>query len=254
MSRKRAKKKKRAIPLLPNLVTTMSLFLGFYSISFSLKADFYMAAVMILLAGFVDGLDGRVARATNTVSAFGKEYDSLSDLVSFGVAPAILVYLWQLDPFGRVGFLASFLFVASGALRLARFNSDVSENMVTFTGLPIPVAAASIASVVLLEGVIGVIPGIPMLVAVYVLSYMMVSNISYPSFKHITYIKAHPFQLLVAGVLLLVVVASAPEVMIFVMVMVFVVGGALWSLVVYLRGRLRHLGQEKKDKKDEAIT
>ncbi|HOO46073.1 MAG TPA: CDP-diacylglycerol--serine O-phosphatidyltransferase, partial [Deltaproteobacteria bacterium] len=117
-------KPKRSVPFLPNFITTMSLFCGFYSIMFSLKGNFYMAAILILIAGFIDGIDGRVARATNSTSEFGKEYDSLSDVVAFGVSPAILAYLWQLNQYGRFGFIASFLFVACGALRLARFNSD----------------------------------------------------------------------------------------------------------------------------------
>jgi CDP-diacylglycerol---serine O-phosphatidyltransferase len=136
-------KKKRSVPFLPNFITTMSLFCGFYSISFSLKGNFYMAAVLILIAGIIDGLDGRVARATNSTSAFGKEYDSLSDLVAFGVSPAIMAFLWQVNQFGRLGFIAAFLFVACGALRLARFNTDDSNDGSNFTGLPIPMTWSS---------------------------------------------------------------------------------------------------------------
>jgi len=234
MSRKQGKRK-RTVPFLPNFITTMSLFCGFYSISFSLKGNYYMAAVLILIAGFIDGVDGRVARMTNSTSEFGKEYDSLSDVIAFGVSPAIMAYLWQLNQYGRFGFIACFLFVACGALRLARFNTDTSHNLTTFTGLPIPIAAAAVTSVVLLSKVVGPIPSIAVLGGMYILSFMMVSNIRFPSFKHISYIKAHPFQLLVAGVLLLMVVALAPEIMIFVLCMIFIIGGTLWNALQFVR-------------------
>ena len=232
-------KRKRTVPFLPNFITTMSLFCGFYSISFSLKGNYYMAAVLILIAGFIDGIDGRVARMANSVSEFGKEYDSLSDVIAFGVSPAIMAYLWQLNQYGRFGFIACFLFVACGALRLARFNTDTSHNLTTFTGLPIPIAAAAVTSVVLLSKVVGSIPSLALLGGMYILSFMMVSTIRFPSFKHISYIKAHPFQLLVAGVLLLMVVALAPEIMIFVLAMTFIVGGTLWNALQSVRAYFR---------------
>jgi len=234
-------KRKRSVPFLPNFITTMSLFCGFYSIMFSLKADFHKAAIFIIIAAFIDGLDGRVARMTNTTSEFGKQYDSLSDLVAFGVAPAIMVYLWQLNTFGRLGFIATFLFVACGALRLARFNVDTSGSMTNFTGLPIPIAAAGVTCTYLLTeeitsmmGVTMTVAPVTILIGVYVLSFLMVSNIPYPSFKHVNYIKAHPFQLLVAGVLLLGAIALRPEIMLFAIAMAFIVGGALWSGVMYV--------------------
>jgi CDP-diacylglycerol--serine O-phosphatidyltransferase len=225
-------KVRRSMPFLPNFVTTIGLFSGFYSMLFSLKGNFYWAAVMILCAGFIDAIDGRIARATNSTSAFGKEYDSLSDVIAFGVAPAIMLYLWTLKAYGKLGFLACFLFVACGALRLARFNTDTTGDTSKFTGLPIPVAAATVASVVLLSDVVGQIPEVPVLAGVYFLSFLMVSTIKYPSFKHITYIKAHPFQLLVAGLLLLVVIASAPEVMAFILTMTFVFGSILLNIIM----------------------
>jgi CDP-diacylglycerol--serine O-phosphatidyltransferase len=238
-------KRKRAVPFLPNFITTMSLFCGFYSLMFSLKGNYYMAAIFILISAFIDGIDGRVARMTNSTSEFGKEYDSLSDLVAFGVAPAIMVYLWQLNSYGRLGFIASFLFVACGALRLARFNIDTTGGMTHFTGLPIPIAAAAIASTYLITSVAGSFPSLSILIGVYILSFLMVSSIPYPSFKHISYIKAHPFQLLVAGVLLLVVVALAPDYMFFILAMTFIVGGAAWSGIVYVFSARR----EKKEVK-----
>jgi len=231
---------KPKVPFLPNFITSMSLFCGFYSIMFSLKGEFYWASVLILVAGFIDGLDGRVARMTGTTSEFGKQYDSLSDVIAFGVAPALMVYLWQLNAFGRLGFIAAFLYVACGALRLARFNIDTSGSLTHFTGLPIPVAAAGVTCTYLftheLERMAGPMPAfvsVAVLFGVYVLSFLMVSSIPYPSFKHVSYIKAHPFQLLVAGILLLVVVAIAPAIMLFVLAMSFILGGALWSAVAY---------------------
>ena len=235
---------RRSVPFLPNFITTVGLFFGFYSISFSLKENFYMAAIMILLAGFIDGIDGRVARATNSTSAFGKEYDSLSDVIAFGVSPAILAFLWQVNQFGRLGFIACFLFVACGALRLARFNTDTSDTT-GFVGLPIPIAAAAVSSMVLLSKQIGTIPPPVILMVMYALSFMMVSAIRYPSFKHINYLKAHPFQLLVAGLLVLVVVALAPEIMIFVLVTTFIVGGPIGNAVVQIRNRAREKKQSK---------
>ncbi|MRR38923.1 CDP-diacylglycerol--serine O-phosphatidyltransferase [bacterium] len=238
-------KKKRAVPFLPNFITTMSLFCGFYSIAFSLKGNFYWAAVLILISGFIDGLDGRVARATNSVSAFGKEYDSLSDLVAFGVSPAIMAYLWQVNSFGKLGFIAGFLFVACGALRLARFNTDTSDDNSYFTGLPIPMAAAAVCGMVLFSGEAWALPSIAVLAGMYVLSFLMVSTIRYPSFKHITYIKAHPFQVLVAGLLLLGVVAMYPEVMIFYLCMIFIVVGPILHAAIAMRKD----AQEKKQLK-----
>jgi CDP-diacylglycerol--serine O-phosphatidyltransferase len=236
----------RTVPFLPNFVTTIGLFFGFNSLHFSLMGKFYMAAVMIFLAAFIDAIDGRIARATNSTSAFGKEYDSLSDVICFGVAPAIMIYLWELKDYGRLGFLACFLFVACGALRLARFNTDISSDNTKFTGLPIPVAAAAIASLVLLSDKVGAIPDIPVLIAVYCLSFLMVSTIKYPSFKHVEYIKAHPFQLLVAGLLLVVVIASAPEIMSFVLTMTFVVGGLLLSAIsaIFVRKKVVQIDHE----------
>jgi CDP-diacylglycerol---serine O-phosphatidyltransferase len=254
-------KRKRSVPFLPNFITTMSLFCGFYSIMFSLKADFHKAAIFILIAGFIDGLDGRVARMTNTTSEFGKQYDSLSDLVAFGVAPAMMVYLWQLNAFGRLGFIATFLFVACGALRLARFNVDTSGSMTNFTGLPIPVAAAGVTCTYLLSEEIAQMMGpttilapVVILMGVYILSFLMVSNIPYPSFKHVNYIKAHPFQLLVAGVLLLVVVALKPEIMLFALAMAFIVGGALWSGLMYMINSRKEKKEVSKENTHEGLT
>ncbi|HAY41251.1 MAG TPA: CDP-diacylglycerol--serine O-phosphatidyltransferase, partial [Gammaproteobacteria bacterium] len=133
---------KRGIYLLPSIFTTFALFAGFYSIVASINGDYTLAAISIMVAMLWDALDGRVARLTNTQSAFGAEYDSLSDLVSFGVAPALLVYEWSLSDLGRIGWLAAFIYLACAALRLARFNTQVgTADKRYFQGLPSPASA-----------------------------------------------------------------------------------------------------------------
>ena len=144
---KSGKKLGMYIYILPNLMTTANLFCGFYSVMLSMKGEFKTAAVAVVIAAIFDQLDGRLARLTHATSKFGAEYDSLCDLVSFGMAPAILMYLWALNPFGRVGMMSCFLFVACGAMRLARFNVQVGvveKNY--FQGLPIPMAAGILTS------------------------------------------------------------------------------------------------------------
>ena len=145
-------KTKRGIYLLPSIITTFALFAGFYSIVASINGDFTLAAISIMVAMLWDTLDGRVARLTNTQSAFGAEYDSLSDLVSFGVAPALLVYEWSLSDLGRIGWLAAFIYLACAALRLARFNTQVgAADKRYFQGLPSPASAGVIASMIWLK-------------------------------------------------------------------------------------------------------
>lgn len=229
-------KYQQRIPVLPNFITTIGLFFGFYSMLYSLKGDFYHAAMMIFFAAFIDGIDGRVARATNSTSAFGKEYDSLADVIGFGVAPALLMYHWHLHAYGRFGFLFCFIFMACGALRLARFNTEPPSDGNRFTGLPIPAGATCIASFALLSHEIGPIPNIPLwsgfiidplLISTFILAFLMVSTIPYPSFKQVNYVKAHPFQLLVAGIFLLVIIAMAPEIMAFILTTSFAACGLL---------------------------
>jgi CDP-diacylglycerol--serine O-phosphatidyltransferase len=141
------KSPKRGVYLLPNLLTTAALFAGFYSIVSAMKGHFDTAAIAIFIALIADGLDGRVARMTNTQTDFGAQYDSLSDMVAFGVAPALVIYSWSLSTLGKLGWLAAFLFTAGVALRLARFNTQLSDKRY-FQGLPCPAAAAMLASVV----------------------------------------------------------------------------------------------------------
>jgi CDP-diacylglycerol--serine O-phosphatidyltransferase len=233
MNKKRRKKSRqgmrRGVYILPNLLTSGSLFGGFYAIVASLNGDYLIAAIAILIAIFFDGVDGKVARLTRTSSRFGVEYDSLSDLVAFGVAPAILVFTWALQPYGRLGWLAAFLYVACGALRLARFNvqSDTAEPR-SFRGLPIPMAAAVIAAAVLLLyhlGETGETKHLSLLILIYVLAFLMVSNIQYPSFKNLELLKKRPFNALVAMTLTIVVVVAEPAIMLFLISFVYLLMG-----------------------------
>jgi CDP-diacylglycerol--serine O-phosphatidyltransferase len=186
--------------LLPNLFTAASVFTGFYAISLALEGAFTAAAWFIFLALIFDGLDGRVARMTNTASHFGVEFDSLADIVAFGVAPALLLYLYIGDAYGRIGIVVSALFIIFGAVRLARFNVTTSRiEPSVFIGLPIPTAAIMISIAVLL------LERYPQFVALKVfilplaalLSILMVSNIRYPSFKKMNFKTFHFMRFLV---------------------------------------------------------
>ncbi len=224
------------IYLLPNLFTTVGLFLGFYAVIATSRGDFWMAAICIVAAHVCDGLDGRIARLTQTTSAFGVEYDSVADLVSFGVAPAFLAYRWALIPWGAWGWLAASLFVACGALRLARFNvlQSVTEPS-RFTGLPIPAAADMVASTVLLfyhfGGQGAATKRVLLLAMVYGLAVLMVSQVPYSSFKKLN-MRARQPLLAFAGLLLLVtLLAAKPEIVLFTALACYVVSGpVLWAL------------------------
>lgn len=221
----------RMIHPLPCLFTTASLLSGFYAIISSINGNFLNAAIAIIVAGIFDGLDGRVARLTNKTSVFGMEYDSLSDLVSFGVAPALLAYLWALEPYGRYGWLAAFLYVATTALRLARFNSlSLDKAPQDFIGLPCPAAAGMIATTVLFSRYLGAtetVKHVSILILVYLLSYLMVSNVRYMSFKHPAAKEKKTFPVTVSMVLLMILVAAEPPVTLFVIGVIYVLSGPL---------------------------
>lgn len=234
---------RKGIYLLPNLLTTFSLFAGFFSIVASIQDRFMEAAIAILVSAFFDAADGKVARLTNTTSRFGVEYDSLSDLVAFGVAPALLVFQWALQPWGKLGWLAAFLFTACGALRLARFNVqfDSVENKY-FTGLPIPGAAAMIASTFFFYNFLGqgATPSrrFVFLAMVYLLALLMVSAIRYPSFKQINFIERKPLRWLALFVLGITLTVWQPEVMFFGGFLTYVSAGpisAVWRKIKGLR-------------------
>jgi CDP-diacylglycerol--serine O-phosphatidyltransferase len=192
------------------------------------------AAYAIVAAAVFDLLDGRVARMTHSQSKFGAEYDSLCDLVSFGVAPSIVLYLWALQPFGRIGWLVSFLYATCGALRLARFN--VQANIIEksyFQGLPIPMAAGIVASSVLAFTDLNWEPkgNCGLLAMAALLAIVMVSTFRYRSFKDIDLKRRLPFTYLVIGVALLILVALRAEVMLFVVFMSYAILGAVFGIL-----------------------
>lgn len=230
---------KKRVKLLPSIFTTGNIFCGFYSIVAAINGDYHRSAVAILLAIVFDGLDGRIARVTKATSDFGLEYDSLSDIISFGLAPSLLLYLWMLKPFGRIGWLAVFLFVICGALRLARFNVQVPEKKtLSFVGLPIPAAAGLIASFVILSfdlRIMGRIHPLFVVMSVYLLSFLMVSNIKYKSFKYLELRKKRPFGILIFTVLFIYIVVTIPEIMIFLIFFLYALSGPLRRFLPHKR-------------------
>lgn len=233
------------IYILPNLVTTMNMFFGFFSIIRTIRGEFTIAAYAIVAAAIFDLLDGRVARITKTESPFGAQYDSLCDLVSFGIAPALLLFLWSLEPFGRIGWLSCFFFAACGALRLARFNvyTIMTENDEVHTeadsksyfyGLPIPMAAGIVASAVLAFRDQNIDPrnSLAILIITFLAGIAMVSNFPYRSFKDIDLKERLPFEYLVLGVAILAFVAIRPEITLFVL---FVTYAGLGLLVGFYK-------------------
>ncbi len=245
MRHMKKKKERRGIYLLPNLLTSISLLCGFYAIVATLDRKFTYAAIAIFISCVFDMLDGRVARLTHSTSRFGVEYDSLSDVIAFGVAPGVLVYIWALRSYANFGWLAAFLFVACGAVRLARFNIQVDTiQKKSFLGLPIPAAAAVIAGSVLFHKWLGysgafkpVNPFIFVLIPllVYFLAFLMVSNIRYYSFKDMAYFKRRPFRSTVTAIFLLVVILSEPQVTLFVGTLGYAISGPVYTLILRLR-------------------
>ena len=225
----------RGTYIVPNLFTTANLFSGFFGIISSIDGNYYIAAWAVLLSVVFDILDGKVARLTKATSRFGVEYDSLADLVSFGVAPGVLMYLWALKPFHRLGWLAAFLFVACGALRLARFNVQTETiGKKFFVGLPIPGAASMVATSVLLLYELNIkvsaVSGLPLLLSAYLLGFLMVSTIPYYSFKDLEFIKSKPIPVLFAIIVLVTIVALIPGPSFFIGMLAYIVAGP----VVYL--------------------
>jgi CDP-diacylglycerol--serine O-phosphatidyltransferase len=234
--------------VLPNLITTFSLFSGFYAIVSSINGKFTHAAIAILVAAVFDTMDGRVARMTGTTSKFGEQYDSLCDLISFGAAPAILSYLWMLQPFGRYGWLASFLYVATTSLRLARFNSQIEETPKgVFIGLPCPAAAAMISTIVLFCNFVCTIKSdhlaLILLFTVYVLSYLMVSTHQYNNFKTIS--KPNTFQFMVGTVLFFIVIATEPQITLFVLFITYILSAPLAGAYRMLRRKKGEITKTK---------
>ena len=224
--------RRRGIYLLPNLLTTAALFAGFYAIVQAMNARFEQAAVAIFVAMVLDGLDGRVARMTRTQSAFGAEYDSLSDMVCFGAAPALIMYVWALQPLGRIGWIASFVYCAGAALRLARFNTNIDVvDKRYFQGLPSPAAAALCAGLIWIIDDLGVRreDTIRILACVVTLfaGITMVSNVPFYSFKDINLRRSVPFWALLLIVLGMILISANPPVILFLLFVAYGLSGYL---------------------------
>jgi len=219
---------KKGIYILPSLFTTGNVFCGFYAFIAVMNENYYFAGIAIVVAIIFDALDGRVARLTKTTSEFGVQYDSLADVISFGMAPALLAYAWVLKPFGRLGWLAAFLFLLCGALRLARFNVTKPDTKGdSFIGLPIPAAAAVIASIVIAFEDLFQTRLDPMIMVgvVYLLAFLMVSNIKYPAFKKFEFKKRVTFTRFMFVILFIYVLATIPREALFVLSFIYAIAG-----------------------------
>jgi CDP-diacylglycerol---serine O-phosphatidyltransferase len=233
---------RKGIYILPNLFTTAAMFAGFYAIVQAMNGQFEYAPIAIFIAMIMDGLDGRVARWTHTESDFGAQYDSLSDMVSFGLAPALVIYEWALSGLGKLGWLAAFLYAAAAALRLARFNIQTGGDSRYFTGLPSPSAAALIAGLVwVLHANYGV-PGkevsfIALGFTVFA-ALSMVNNIHYHSFKHLNVKDRVSFMMVIAVVLIFVLISLDPPQVLFLIFLGYSLSGPLFAGVrLYQRRR-----------------
>ncbi|MGE4520121.1 MAG: CDP-diacylglycerol--serine O-phosphatidyltransferase [Desulfobacteraceae bacterium] len=218
----------RKIYILPNIFTAMNALCGFYSVVSSINGNFMAAATAVIVAMFFDIMDGRVARMTNTESRFGMEFDSLCDLISFGVAPAVLFYMWVLPQQGRVGWLTAFVFMICGALRLARFNVSDHSDSRFFTGLPIPAAAFICVTWYLFcskTGFEGKIVEVLSIILSYLVAFLMVSNVKYPCLKKMDKDQKIPFNILVAVILAIVLIASEPQIMLFITAFLYLLSG-----------------------------
>jgi len=231
---------RKGIYIVPNTITLCGMFSGFYSILASVKGDFVVASWAIVVAMVFDGLDGWVARRTHSTTRFGIELDSLSDVIAFGVAPAVLFFRWDLIRFKRLGWAVAFLYVACGALRLARFNVQMgSTEKKSFTGLPIPGAALVAASMVLFYNEIEIRPqrSYLILALAFSLALLMVSTINYHSIKEINFSKRWPFWFLLLPVVVLALLLSHPEVSLFIFSILYLISGLLETAIRYVLKR-----------------
>lgn len=245
-------KRPRGIYLLPNLFTTAALFAGFYAVLAAAAGRFEAAALAVFAAMLLDGFDGRVARMTHTQTAFGAEYDSLSDMVAFGVAPALVAYHWALGSLGKLGWLAAFIYTAAAALRLARFNTQVdTSDKRYFQGLASPSAAAIVAGSVWIGADQGVDPAaVAWLVALLTVSagLLMVSNFRYLSFKQLNLQGRVPFMLAVAVMLIMALIVIHPPIILFLGFLIYAVSGPIWTLVrLRQRRRMRQRSRRSGD-------
>lgn len=235
--------RRKGIYLLPNLFTTGTLFAGFYAIIAAMRGHYEAASIAIFLAMLFDGLDGRVARLTNTSSKFGAEYDSLADMVSFGVAPALVMFSWALGGLGKFGWSVAFIFVACAALRLARFNTQIdTADKNYFTGLASPAAAAVIASAVWVchdAGMIGA--ALPNELAVVmglltaVIGFLMIANFPYYSFKSVDFMSRVPFVVMIAMILVFGLVMLDPPRVLLIAFLVYAASGPVAKILKWRR-------------------
>jgi CDP-diacylglycerol--serine O-phosphatidyltransferase len=247
------------IYLLPNLLTTCSLFSAFYSIMASLKAQYDVAALSIFIGMIADSLDGRIARMTNTQTAFGAEYDSLSDMVTFGVAPSVLLYSWVFEGLGKFGLLVAFIYTAAVALRLARFNTQLeTADKRYFQGLACPAAAAVLASfswVCQLHADVGADRWVSVLTVVFSLtvSVLMVSNVRYYSFKDLDGKGKNRFLHVLLVVIAVVAIAANPSAMLFASFSVYALSGPFQTLIALhrVRKQRRRVVKERDIKKEK---
>jgi len=232
----------RKVYLLPNIVTTANLFCGFYSVVASIHHNFVAAAWAVVAASFFDMLDGRIARLARATSNFGIEYDSLSDLISFGIAPAILMYQWALNPFGRYGWLIAFFFLMCGALRLARFNvlSDILPSGY-FQGVPIPTAAGAIVTFVIFNNETMWLADTNLSYfsagLVFCLGCLMISTIRFSSFKEINWRSKSTFGYFLLGILSVVLIALRPQVTLFLLLVLYIVLSVFLDLIRVMRSK-----------------
>ena len=244
----------RGIYLLPNLITTLALFFGFYAVVAAQAGTYETAAIAIFVAMVMDGLDGRVARLTNTQTDFGVQYDSIADMISFGIAPALVVFLWALDDLGelgtmwdKLGWVGAFIYTACAGLRLARFNTQVGvADKRYFQGLPSPAAAAALAGMVWSGDRLdfgGWPAGIPALALTVAAGLLMVSNVRYDSFKQIDFRYRVPFVAIVLGVMGVALMSVHPPLVLFGIALTYLSSGPILTVLRRRRRRKRrHAG------------
>ncbi len=239
---------KKLTYFLPNIFTALNMACGFGSILLSQGGHFYRAAIFILFGGIFDLVDGRIARLTGTQSSFGEQFDSMSDLITFGAAPAMLIYHFSLIGYGRPGQVVAFLFLLCGALRLARFNANIEKvSSAFFQGLPIPSAAMSVIGFVLIATEYTEIKYYTFLFPIYVIfySFLMISNIPFNSFKNSAWVKNHKRATLFIIFLLLALLFTYEEIMIFILMTVYVFGCIIYFFTH--KGELKNVFEWKGD-------
>jgi CDP-diacylglycerol--serine O-phosphatidyltransferase len=250
--------KRRGIYLLPNLFTTGALFAGFYAIMAAVDGRFEASSIAIFTAMVLDGMDGRIARLTNTQSEFGVQYDSLSDQASFGLAPALVIFHWSLFSLGKLGWLAAFVYAACASLRLARFNTQVAvADKNFFQGLPSPAAAALIAAIVWLGDSYGLEDGTGLIVVTFPMTILagilMVSNIRYHSFKQLDLRGRIPFVAVFIIVLIFVFIASEPPTILFLITAAYALSGPVITLLMIRKHRASRVKGENTESRIQNI-